>query len=39
VLHRGVVIGTLGVLHPRVLLNFGLRAPTSVLEICIEPFA
>jgi phenylalanyl-tRNA synthetase beta chain len=32
-------IGTLGVLHPDVLKNFGLDHPCSVLEICIESFA
>lgn len=31
-----VVVGSLGVLHPRVLKNFELTFPCSVVEICIE---
>ena len=35
---RRTPVGTLGVLHPEVLQNFGLDHPASVLEINIEPF-
>jgi len=31
-----VVVGTLGVLHPRVLANFELAFPASVLELNLE---
>jgi len=33
-----IVIGSLGILHPSVLVNFELVRPCSVLEIDIEPF-
>ena len=33
-----VTVGTLGVLHPKVLQNFELSYPASVVEINIEPF-
>lgn len=32
------VVGTFGVLHPKVLANFELSYPVSVVEINIEPF-
>ena len=35
---RTLTVGTLGVLHPRVLGNFELPLPVSVVELCIEPF-
>lgn len=38
VLLRGVVIGRLGVIHPDVLAAFDVAAPTSALEIDVEPF-
>lgn len=35
---RTLAVGTLGVLHPRVLAHFDLPLPVSVVELCIEPF-
>lgn len=32
------VLGSLGVLHPKVLSNFGMDHPASVVELNIEPF-
>ncbi|CAF1198514.1 unnamed protein product [Rotaria sordida] len=34
----GQNIGVIGVLHPNVIENFGLKLPCSILEINIEPF-
>jgi len=34
---RDYVLGTLGILHPTVLVNFELTRPASVLEIDVEP--
>eukprot|EP00466_Bigelowiella_natans_P012459 jgi/Bigna1/85766/estExt_fgenesh1_pg.C_60051 len=36
ILVDGEVIGTLGILHPEVLSNFGIKSPCSALEINIE---
>lgn len=33
-----VAVGSFGVLHPRVLANFDLAWPASVLEVNVEPF-
>ena len=38
VLYAGKSVGTFGVLHPEVLIKFGLVNPCSALEINIEPF-
>ncbi len=38
VLLNGKVIGSIGVLHPEVIDNFGLKYPCSALEIQIEDF-
>ncbi|XP_074603207.1 phenylalanine--tRNA ligase beta subunit [Brevipalpus obovatus] len=38
IIFRGKRIGTLGVLHPEVILNFSLTMPCSALEIDLEPF-
>ena len=35
---RVFTVGTLGVLHPRVLSFFEIPLPVSVVEFCIEPF-
>lgn len=35
---KNVTIGTLGVLHPKVLQAFEVSHPCSVLELNIEPF-
>lgn len=35
---NGKRVGSLGVLHPRVLENFGLKTPTSVVDFSLEPF-
>uniref|UniRef100_A0A1E1XU16 Phenylalanine--tRNA ligase beta subunit n=1 Tax=Amblyomma sculptum TaxID=1581419 RepID=A0A1E1XU16_AMBSC len=35
---RGKALGTIGVLHPEVIVAFDLSLPCSVLEINIEPF-
>jgi phenylalanyl-tRNA synthetase beta chain len=35
---ESVVVGTVGVLHPKVLQNFGVDFPASVVEFNIEPF-
>lgn len=35
---RGATIGTMGVVHPSVLKNFGLPHVCSVVELTIEPF-
>ena len=34
---RDIVIGSLGILHPSVLSNFGLSKPCSTVEIDVEP--
>ncbi|KAH8583312.1 phenylalanyl-tRNA synthetase beta chain [Cryptosporidium sp. chipmunk genotype I] len=36
-LNQQIVIGVMGVIHPRVLNNFSLTLPTSVLELRLEP--
>eukprot|EP01116_Phalansterium_solitarium_P024656 TRINITY_DN9089_c0_g1_i1.p1 TRINITY_DN9089_c0_g1~~TRINITY_DN9089_c0_g1_i1.p1 ORF type:complete len:612 (-),score=186.33 TRINITY_DN9089_c0_g1_i1:153-1988(-) len=38
VLFNGAKIGFVGVVHPQVLLNFGISYPCAALEINIEPF-
>jgi phenylalanyl-tRNA synthetase beta subunit len=38
VIVSGENIGIVGVLHPNVIEQFGLKLPCSVLEINIEPF-
>lgn len=38
IVYRDVVIGTIGVLHPKVLGAFEVSQPCSVLELNIEPF-
>lgn len=38
IVHKGTVIGRVGVLHPTVLHAFELTYPCSAIEICIEPF-
>lgn len=38
IVYRDVVIGTIGVLHPKVLNAFEVSHPCSVLELNIEPF-
>jgi phenylalanyl-tRNA synthetase beta chain len=38
VIVSGQNIGVIGVLHPNVIEQFGLKLPCSVLEINIEPF-
>lgn len=38
VMYKGEKIGTLGILHPEVILEFDLLLPCSCLEINIEPF-
>lgn len=36
-LNKQIVIGMMGVVHPKVLNNFSLTLPTSVLELRLEP--
>lgn len=38
VIVKGENLGVIGVLHPNVIGQFGLKLPCSILEINIEPF-
>ncbi|OHT14934.1 phenylalanyl-tRNA synthetase, beta subunit family protein [Tritrichomonas foetus] len=38
VMYKGNQVGWIGVLHPQVLINFGLTTPVVAFEICIDTF-